>query len=243
MGIDYGYEIVLPARNVARALTALAGLAPRTHRTPPITVTLPGGDQVVLPFTSQFRNEPVDCSDGSTLHLDTVIMIGVDDDAMREFSGTSRGERDENGRLAVGHIYLAVHFTSWWHPGYVSLSFTAATTGMSLAFERSASIREVFTGLTAASGGVCCLLDAERETWQICWLNGEPMHDTVPGSRFAGHHDLVATWPAPDGLRGGTPGRTDWRRTVSVPPAPTPSFDSRVGDPTPRSTPNTRPAD
>ncbi|MFB7864765.1 hypothetical protein [Streptomyces sp. NPDC056069] len=243
MGIDYSYEIVVPPRNVARALTELAELAPRAGGGPLTTVTLPGGDQVLLPFTSNFRNEPVDCSDGSTLHLDTAIMFGIDDDAMREFSETSRRDPDERGRLAVGYIYLAVQFTSWWHPGYVSLCFTAATTGMSLAFERSASIREVFTGLTAASGGVCCLLDTETVTWQICWLNGEPMHDTVPGSRFAAHHDLVATWPAPDGVRGGTPGRMDWTRTVSVAPVPTPVLDSRAGRSTQQSAPNTQPAD
>ncbi|GAA2123282.1 hypothetical protein GCM10009759_74260 [Kitasatospora saccharophila] len=230
VGIDYCYEIVIPAQNVARALTELAGLTPRTPRLPQITVTLPGGDQLVLPFTSNFKTEPVDCSDGSTLHLDTTVMFGVDDDAMREFSETVRGERDEHGRLAVGYIYLAVEFTSWWHPGYVSLRFTAATTGMSLAFERSASIRKVFTGLTAASGGICCLLDTERPTWQICWLNGEPVQDTVPGPRFAGYQDLVAIWPAPDGLRTGTPGRTDWMRTVSVEPVPMPLFDSHAGD-------------
>ncbi|MEU6977933.1 MULTISPECIES: hypothetical protein [unclassified Streptomyces] len=125
----------------------------------------------------------------------------------------------------------------------MTLRFVAATTGMSLAFERSASIRKVFTGLTAASGGVCCLLDTETVTWQICWLNGEPTHDTVPGSRFAGHQDLVATWPAPDGVRGGTAGRTDWTRTVSVAPVPMPLLDSRAGSSTPHATPNTQPAD
>ncbi|MFJ4188123.1 hypothetical protein [Kitasatospora sp. NPDC089509] len=216
MGIDYCYEIVVPARNVVRALTELAGLVPRTRRLPQTTVALPGGDQLLLPFTSNFKTEPVDCSDGSTLHLDTTLMFDVDDDAIREFSETYQGERDEHGRLAIGYIYLAVQFTSWWHPGYVSLRFTAATTGMSQAFERSASIRKVFTSLTAASGGICCLLDTESVTWQICWLNGEPMQDAVPGPRFASHQDLVATWPAPDGLRAGTLGRTDWTRTVSV---------------------------
>ncbi|MER7773210.1 hypothetical protein [Kitasatospora sp. NPDC096140] len=240
MGIDYCYEIVVPPRNVARALTALASLAPRTRPLPPITVTLPGGDRVVLPFTSNFRREPVNCSDGSTLHLDTAIMCGVDDDAMREFSKTCRGERDEGGRLAVGYIYLTVQFTSWWHPDYASLRFTAATTGMSLAFERSASIREVFSGLTAASGGVCCLLDTETAAWQICWLNGEPIHETVPGPRFPGHHDLAATWPARDRLREGTPGRTDWMRTISE-PVPTPPLDSRAGNSTQQPTPNTQP--
>ncbi|MEV7524592.1 hypothetical protein [Streptomyces sp. NPDC091371] len=198
MGIDYSYEIFVPARNVARALTELAELAPRTGRRPRVAVTLPGGDQVVLPFTSHFKSEPVDCSTSSTLDLDTTIMFGVDDDAMRELSESHDWKRDERGRLAIGYIYLTVRFASWWHPGYASLDFTAAATGMSLAFERSANIRGVFTSLTAASGGVCCVLDTEGATRLICWLNGEPMQETVPGPRFAGYSDLAATWPAQD---------------------------------------------
>ncbi|MEU1520453.1 hypothetical protein ABZ490_51605 [Streptomyces sp. NPDC005811] len=197
MGFDYSYEIFIPARNVARALTELAELAPTTGRQPTIPVTLPGGDQVVLPFTSHFKSEPVDCSTSRTLDLDTTIVFGVDD-AVREFLGTHHREPDERGRVAIGYIYLTVRFATRWHPDYASLDFTAATTGMSLAFERSASIRAVFNGLTAASGGVCCVLDTERATRQICWLNGEPMQEAVPGSLFAGYYDLAASWPAQD---------------------------------------------
>lgn len=195
MGIDYSYEIFVPARNVARALTELAELAPRTGRRPPTTVTLPGGDRVVLPFTSNFKSEPVDCSTSSTLDLDTTIMFGADDDAMRELCEIHDWDRDERGRLAIGYMYLTVTFSTRWHPDYASLDFTAAVTGMSLAFERSATIRGVFTGLAAASGGVCCVLDTEKATRQICWLNGEPMQETVPGPRFADYRDLAATWP------------------------------------------------
>ncbi|MFF2045545.1 hypothetical protein ACFVVX_34515 [Kitasatospora sp. NPDC058170] len=195
MGIDYSYEIFVPAQNVARALSELAELAPRTGRRSQTTVTLPGGDQVVLPFTSKFKSGPVDCSTSSTLDLDTTIMFGVDDDTMRELSGIHEWERDERGRVAIGYIYLTVRFASWLHPDYASLDFTAAVTDMSLAFERSASIREVFTDLTAASGGVCCVLDTEKDTLQICWLNGEPVQETVPRSRL---RELPATWPAQD---------------------------------------------
>ncbi|MET9622722.1 hypothetical protein ABZZ37_18420 [Streptomyces sp. NPDC006464] len=38
---------------MARALVEVAKLAPpRTRRVPPLTVSLPGGDRVVVPFTS-----------------------------------------------------------------------------------------------------------------------------------------------------------------------------------------------
>ncbi|MFE4608522.1 hypothetical protein ACFRK5_09185 [Streptomyces niveus] len=64
MGLDYGYEIFVPTPNVDRALTALAEPAPRTDRERPLALTLPGGAQLSLPFTSNFTSEPVDCSAG-----------------------------------------------------------------------------------------------------------------------------------------------------------------------------------
>ncbi|MFF2431971.1 hypothetical protein [Streptomyces mirabilis] len=197
MGLDYSYEIIVPAQNVARALVELTELAPPTRRMMPLTVTMPGGDQVVVPFTSNFKSEPVDCSTSGRLELDTSIMFGVDD-AVREFCGDRDSEPDEFGRIAIGYVYLTVQFAPAPHPRFASLAFTAATSGMSRLFERSASIRAVFTSLTAASGGVCCLLDTESDTFQICWLNGQPIQDTVPGARFADYRDLVAVWPGHD---------------------------------------------
>lgn len=194
MGLDYGYEIFVPARNVGKALVALSDLAPRTDRVPPLALTLPGGGRLSVPFTSHFRSEPVDCSASDTLELDTSIMFGVDD-AVREYVAGRGLEPDELGRVQIGYIYLTVRFAPAQHPAHAALEFTAATSGMSRMFEHSAAVREVFTGLTAASGGVCCLLDTESDTFQICWLNGRPVRDTVPGPNFADHADLVATWP------------------------------------------------
>ncbi|MFD5897952.1 hypothetical protein [Streptomyces sp. NPDC060366] len=194
MGLDYGYEIFVPAQNVGRALIALAELAPRTDRVPPLALTLPGGHRLSVPFTSNFKSEPVDCSASGTLELDTSIMFRADD-AVREYVEGRGLEPDELGRVQIGYIYLTVRFAPEEHPGYAGLEFTAATSGMSRMFERSSAVREVFTGLTSASGGVCCLLDTESDTFQICWLNGRPVQDTVPGPNFPGHADLVATWP------------------------------------------------
>src|SRR4051812_1664203 len=128
------------------------------------------------------------------LELDTSILFGVDD-AVREFFEGRGSDIDELGRIAIGYIYLTVRFAPALHPRYASLQFTAATSTMSRMFERSASVRAVFTGLTVASGRVCCVLDTESDTLQVCWLNGQSIHETVPGPRFASHRDLVATWP------------------------------------------------
>ncbi|GGX82749.1 hypothetical protein [Streptomyces fructofermentans] len=195
MGLDYSYEILLPTENVAGALLELTKLAPPTRAVPPLTVTLPGGDELVLPFTSHFESEPVDCSTTGRLQLDTSIMFAVDDVVDKFDSGAAR---DELGRIQIGYIYLTVRFAPAPHPRFASMGFMAATTGMSLLFEQSESVRTVFTDLAAASGGVCCLLDTESDVLQVCWLNGRPVRDTVPGPRFAHYRDLVASWPGQD---------------------------------------------
>lgn len=197
MGLDYSYRILVPAHDVGGALIELTKLAPPVRRRTPLTVTMPDGARLDLPFTSNFTSEPVDCSAGDALELDTSILFGVDD-ALREYWADRAYETDASGRVAVGYVYLTVKFAPVPHPRFASLEFTAATSGMSRLFERSASARAVFTGLTAACGGVCCLLDTESDTFQICWLNGETIHDTVPGPRFADYADLVAVWPGAD---------------------------------------------
>ncbi|GAA2154899.1 hypothetical protein GCM10009760_54300 [Kitasatospora kazusensis] len=197
MGLDYSYEIFMPPQNVAKALTRLAELAPQGHDTPPLRVTLPGGEQLIVPFTSKFKSEPVDRSAGGTLELDTSIVIGVDD-AMREFFLRDSDRIDESGQVPVGYIYLTVCFKPAWHPDFASLQFTAASSDMSRMFEQSASVRKVFTDLTAAAGGVCCLLDTETGIFDICSLNGETVTgETVPGTRFSRFHNLVAAWREP----------------------------------------------
>ncbi|MFF1905188.1 hypothetical protein [Kitasatospora sp. NPDC058218] len=197
MGLDYSYEIFMPPRNVVRVLTRLAELAPQGRDTPPLSITLPGGEQLIVPFTSGYKSEPVDCSAGGTIELDTSIMIGVDD-AMREFLLRDVDRVDELGRVSVGYIYLTVRFSPAWHPNFASLQFTAATSGMSRMFVQSASVRKVFTDLTAATSGVCCLLDTETDIFDICWLNGETVSgETVPGARFSRFHNLVAAWREP----------------------------------------------
>ncbi|MEU0299958.1 hypothetical protein ABZ252_10890 [Streptomyces sp. NPDC006175] len=197
MGLTYAYDIYLRPRNVASALTHLAGLAPPASRVPPLDLTLPGGDRLALPFTSHFESEPVDCSGGGTFELDTSLMFDVDD-ALREYAETGGPEPEADGRLQVGYVYATVRFESWLHPGYASVEFWAATSGMSRLFARSANVRSAFTGLTAASGGVCCLFDTgDGGPEQVCWLNGETTQEMVPGPRFPDRRALVATWPAP----------------------------------------------
>ncbi|MGW3914328.1 hypothetical protein ACWEBX_22800 [Streptomyces sp. NPDC005070] len=196
MGLVYSYDIYLRPRNVARALANLAELAPSACAVPvpPLEITLPGGDRLALPFTSRFASEPVDCSQSSTLELDTSLMFDVDD-AIREYARTNGPEPEADGRIQIGYIYATIRFASPRHPGYTSVECWAATSGMSRLFARSASIRKVFTDLTADSGGVCCLFDTgDGAPEQVCWLNGQSTQEMVPGPRFPDRRALVATW-------------------------------------------------
>ncbi|MFI6703718.1 hypothetical protein ACIBJC_33070 [Streptomyces sp. NPDC050509] len=185
MGLTYGYDIYLPPRNVATALASLAELAPPAPRVPPLEVTLPGGDRVVLPFTSQFTSEPVDCSTGSALELDMSLMFDVDD-ALRAYAETEAGgpAPEADGRMGIGYIYATIRFESSPHPGYASVECWAATSGMSRLFARSANVRKVFTDLTADSGGVCCLFDTgDGGLGQVCWLNGPGVLAQTPAAK------------------------------------------------------------
>ncbi|MFE3557840.1 hypothetical protein ACFXKW_23665 [Streptomyces sp. NPDC059193] len=194
MGLTYGYDIYLRPRNVARALTNLARLAPPARAVPPLEVTLPGGDRLVLPFTSHFKSEPVDCSASGTLELDMSLMFDVDD-ALREYVQTIGLEPEADGRVPIGYVYATIRFESLLHPGYASVESWAATSQMSRLFARSANVRKLFTGITAGSGGVCCLFDTgDGGPEEVCWLNGEPAQETVPGARFPDRRALVETW-------------------------------------------------
>ncbi|MEU6520406.1 hypothetical protein [Streptomyces sp. NPDC046978] len=194
MGLIYGYDICLRPRNVARALADLAGLAPPARAVRPVEVTLPGGDRLVLLFTSHFKSEPVDCSESSTLELDTSLMVDGDD-ALREYAQTNGPVPEADGRIQIGYIDATIRFESLLHAGYTSVECWAATSGMSRLFAWSANIRKVFTDLTADSGGVCCLFDTgDGAPERVCWLNGEPTQETVSGPRFPDRRALAATW-------------------------------------------------
>src|SRR5581483_1472785 len=93
----------------------------------------------------------VDCTASGVLDLDTSLMFPIDDAVHAYFRGRDY-EIDELDRARIGYIYLTVRFAPTLHPHFASLQFTAATSHMSRLFERSASVRAVFTELTAASG-------------------------------------------------------------------------------------------
>ncbi|MFF3394263.1 hypothetical protein ACFYW1_25415 [Streptomyces sp. NPDC002669] len=114
MGLAYGYDIHLPPRNVAGVLRELAASAPPGRTVPPLDVTLPGGDRVVLPFTSDFRSDPVDRSAGGTLPLDTSLLFGADD-VVRAYAEARDHVPEEDGR--VGSSPCPIPVTRHWSSG------------------------------------------------------------------------------------------------------------------------------
>ncbi|MEV5362942.1 hypothetical protein AB0L12_09200 [Streptomyces cellulosae] len=168
MGLTYSYDIYLRPENVARALKEATKPAPPERRVPPLTVTLPGGEQVVLPFTCGFRSEPVDCAGRDRVSLETSLMFSADE-AVRAYAEEG-GLSVEDGRVQIGYVYLDMSFPALGDPRYVCLDFWAATSRMSRLFEDSAAIGKVFTDLAEASGAVGCLFDKgdggpERVLW------------------------------------------------------------------------------
>ncbi|MEV0643094.1 hypothetical protein AB0I77_51005 [Streptomyces sp. NPDC050619] len=152
MGLIYGYDIYLRPRHVARALANLAELAPPAHAVPPLEITLPGGNRLVLPFTSRFKSDPVDCSTSSALELDTSLMFDVDD-ALHEYAQTGGRGPEADGRIQIGYIYATIRFESLPHPGYASMECWAAMSGMNCLFALSANVRKAFRepGATSSS--------------------------------------------------------------------------------------------
>ncbi|MEU2297765.1 hypothetical protein ACWD4Z_33500 [Streptomyces antibioticus] len=189
MGLIYGYDISLRPGNVAGAL---AGLASPGRDVPPLEVTLPGGEPIVLPFTSQFGSGPVDCSTGSTLDLDTSLIFDADD-ALRAYAQQSGSGPGADGRVRVGYIYVTVRFVSLLHPGYASVECWAVMSGMS-GCSRSRPVSGRCSPLSSpAAGGVCCLFDTgDGAPEQVCRLNGEIVRETAGGPRFPDRRALVA---------------------------------------------------
>ncbi len=94
---------------------------------------------------------------------------------------------DAQGRVAIGCIYLTIYrdLNIYSHkdydPNLTMLKFTAATTDMSLLFEKSTSIRDTFTLLLMLNQGEYGLLDRENDA-VIIWWRGQAMSKVIADS-------------------------------------------------------------
>ncbi|HEX8433442.1 MAG TPA: hypothetical protein VF625_19280 [Longimicrobium sp.] len=174
MGLSYGYFLVFPARELRPVLAAVAEWAGGDEST---EVVFANGSRAVLPFGPGGVMALSPSAGPATFH--TVLRFDPDDAVLRyeadtlasirDDGGDWTPPRDERGRASIGYIFLTVTF----HGERISLDFAAATTGMSLLFDASPSIRRALVGLLLAHGGISGELDRDGAAEQF--------------------------WPAPDG--------------------------------------------
>lgn len=194
MGLDYSIKLYFPTIRLRDVFTALTEFAePRPEKT--VSVHLPDSSQVVLPFTSGFRCEPVTLRlGGGSGQFDTSLGF-VCDDAIREESYGHRNEIVNGVEVTyIGYIYLTVHVGCF----YSEFSFAAATSGMSRLFVNSASIRNRFLQLLNDVGGVASWLDQETFVYHTLddpQLTFQPDWVTAPtdgwGKRDSTSRDVV----------------------------------------------------
>jgi hypothetical protein len=198
MGLDYSIDLFIPADKVETLLLATSAVALRPAKKmvqdrqrgraqivpsggvippleqsdeyeKPLLIHLPSGRTAIVPFTSNFKTDPVTLPiGGHGLELDAVLVLPVDE-AVREFQakmGFPIYEYEEDdGRLYVGMgmIYLAIFLGGQ----YALFSYKAATTDMSLLFRKSRAIQGLFLDLLAEADGVAGLIDCEADRFPL----------------------------------------------------------------------------
>ncbi|WP_062992708.1 hypothetical protein [Nocardia anaemiae] len=85
MGVSVFYDILLPRESIARALRFLAERAPRPDRGL-TTVALPNGEQLVLPFSTEWDEAQrfVDCAGEKDLYLWLDLKVDIDDEVAQQ---------------------------------------------------------------------------------------------------------------------------------------------------------------
>jgi hypothetical protein len=165
MGLDYRFRMDMPAKNVGKVLSTMAEMrTAQVANTDAVShqseVILPGGEHMILPYSSKFKDGLVDVSDGSSLSLDAGLLVRLDE-RVAEYLVGELVYVHPGGRVYIGYIYLDVDFEP---DGRAKLAFTAATTKMSLLFQESRSVQAAFIELARLGEATSCRLDIEDFT-------------------------------------------------------------------------------
>lgn len=191
MGLDYSFVVCIKREQLSSALQAVAKFA-HVSSNEQIDVYLPEG-KLTLPFTSRFKTVPVIVHPSlKELQLDTSLLFPIQDKAIendvlereqafrrREDSQDWSAPRDEQGRVAIGYIYLYVNLQPRTQQSeFVVLDFMAATTSMSILFDKSASIRETFVDLARTLNASYALLNRENDG-VVLWLHGHQVEEVI----------------------------------------------------------------
>lgn len=213
MGIDYNFVFYVPRRRVWDVLQAIAALQKRRDGEE-ITLIFPDRT-LTLPFTSCRKSEPI-IIDASTCELsfDTFLCFEPDGvlstylDQMIEWDRRNGEEdtreiyTDEQGRIATGCNDLKVYYQADEKVGgsggesregesLAIFSFQSATSLVAELFDKSSSLQQFFTELTAVHEGVACFLDREEGSALLLYYKGQPMKvETFTGYLPTGCHAL-----------------------------------------------------
>jgi hypothetical protein len=164
MGLDYSVELFFPIENIKAALEATVENAGEFKAE--TTIMLPNGDTITVPFANkveQLNNgtkEEVELNANKSMRLILVMRFPFDE-TIEKFIARSnpfylaahQGEAD----CRIGLIYLGIHCGE----SYAKFSFTASTSQMSLLFQDSPSVHQVFRNILSKAGGLYGHIDIE----------------------------------------------------------------------------------
>jgi len=171
MGLDYSFKLYTQRDKIPQMLTAVAGIATPYVERQNIPFILNDGTQILLPFSSNFKMEPVSIPSGiGEIKLKTSLVFPLDEALYQycvvdlivgqepmvvEIDGCQYGY--------VGTIYLTITTGN----KYVELSFTAATSRMSKLFLASTSIQSTFQKLLSQTNGILGIIDIEEDEYLV----------------------------------------------------------------------------
>ncbi len=207
MGLDYSYKLILKRQDIWKLLEGVARLSsPTSDQTSVLfhdhTLKLPFEPFASTPGQLFFDDEP------NQLDFMTCLDF-TPDNALAEYAERygNQPQQRSDGRLAVsiGYIYLTVAtdlIDIGAEPGHnlIGLTFTAATSNMSILFCESDSIRNAMIGLLESYEGLCGILDRE-ESAELIWWRGRPVSVELPHAYLdlAEIENLVPPGDGPEG--------------------------------------------
>jgi hypothetical protein len=157
MGLGYSIDLYFRIEDIEKALLATAEIA--SHGNEQIHVTLPDGKLIEVPFTSNFKSDPIQLTRQGKIDMDMVLLFPVEK-AIYEYLGNWDGNsvsKDGIDYYRVGMIYLYIICGQ----KYAEFSYRAATSGMSRLFIDSPSVKQQFFKLLRRAGGLAGFIDIE----------------------------------------------------------------------------------
>ena len=172
MGHDYSFEMVLHKRDLNAALEALCSHLCEIDRLR-LRECLPWAPEVETDRAGDAKNPIRECSGirgfrsmkGEYENDYCLSMLFERDEVLREYEADYhfRGEGD---KVTVGCIWTSLYAGR----RLAVMTFTAATTNMSLLFQRSPKIRETWTDLARATRSLALFFDKEEgDEWYLIY--------------------------------------------------------------------------